>query len=156
MKELPLTKGFVTIVDDEDYGAVSARKWHACVRSNSVYAATAVRKENGKQTLLYLHRFLLPGTVQVDHRDGNGLNNSRQNLRDADSSRNHQGFQTRSTELTSRFRGVCRAGSRWQAQIRVSGVRKYLGRFLSEKQAAIQYNKAAKEFFGDFASLNIL
>jgi hypothetical protein len=82
-KEIPLTQGKVAVVDEEDFDRLNKHKWYACKNGNTFYA---LRKSNvnGKRLTILMHREILglkPGDPGVDHRDGNGLNNRRKNLR---------------------------------------------------------------------------
>lgn len=158
MHAIALTRGFETLVSEADFIRFGGLNWYAGIRPHGVYAVRAIRKPDGKQTLQYLHRAILPGVEEVDHINGNPLDNRRENLRAADRTTNSQAFQSRKNTCSSKFRGVCHLpkGGRWQAQIRVKRVRQYLGRFSSETEAALAYNKAAQDNFGEFASLNQL
>ena len=102
-----------------------------------------------------LHRLLLGSAVLVDHRDGNGLNNQRSNLRPATHAQNLQNTRKRAG-TTSRFKGVCwnKKKQAWVAFIKHEGKKKYLGCFSSEEVAARAYDFAASETFGEFACLN--
>lgn len=159
MKQIPLTKGYVAVVDDEDFERVNARKWHALVgKSRAVYAERTVRGEDGKQSHLLMHRFILGITdpkVEVDHRDHDGLNNRRGNLR-ACSKLQNQHNQQKPRGKSSKFKGVswfkhCR---RWAAQIMVKGKAINIGYYKTELEAARAYDAAAKEHFGEFAHVN--
>ncbi len=93
--------------------------------------------------------------MDVDHINGNRLDNRKCNLRLATRSQNLQNSRKR-TGCSSRFKGVNWLGQnkRWRARIKVFGKEIALGCFISELEAAEAYNKAAKEHFGDFAKLN--
>ena len=101
-----------------------------------------------------LHRYIMGVTdpkIFVDHKDGNGLNNQRSNLRICN--RNQNGFNRGSDKNTSsKHKGICwyKITSKWVA--RING--KHLGYFKSEESAAREYDKAAIEIHGDFAKLN--
>ena len=79
-KRIPLTQGYVTFVDDEDYALVSQFSWRAMRRSNTVYAICHIPQEGGGQTTQRMHRLILglsdPKTI-ADHKDWNGLNNQK-------------------------------------------------------------------------------
>lgn len=141
-----LGRSFFAVVDDEDFSRVSGIKWCATTQDEKHYAFN--------RKIGYMHRFLMaagPG-VQVDHRDDDGLNNRRSNLRIATKSQNMANAGSRGG--ASRFRGVHRKRSRWTAQITKDGKKRCLGTFDTEEQAAVAYNAAARELFGEFAWQN--
>jgi hypothetical protein len=96
MKEIPLTQGYVALVDDEDYGRVSLYKWYAHKDPSSdpnrplIYAQRSSRRPDGKRFTLLMHRFILGDSgPDIDHWDRNGLNNQRGNLRACNQSQNN-------------------------------------------------------------------
>jgi hypothetical protein len=155
-KEIPLTKGAVALVDEEDYAWLSAYRWHAHGRR---YAARWAN-EDGKRRLVYMHRQILgtgPGE-QTDHKNGDGLDNRRENLRfctSAENLRNSRKYR-RKGGATSRYKGVSwhRRGGKWQACVQVGGKGRHLGHFADERAAALAYDRAAVEHFGEFARPN--
>lgn len=155
MKTIPLTQGYVAVVDDEDYEAVSAFKWHTAKRGQRIYAVRNICRAAGGGTQ-YLHRLLMPEADEVDHVDGDGRNNLRDNLRAVNRQQNLRGFQKKRLRTTSKFRGVCRCSwsTKWQAQIKVSGNQIHLGCFSFATDAARAYDAAAREHFGEFACPN--
>lgn len=156
MKLIPLTQGQFAMIDDADYEAVSAHTWHAQKSGGGFYAYRGVKKPNGKWTLQALHQFLMPGVGRIDHRDGNRLNDQRENLRPATCRQNGQGSQKKRLGTHSRFRGVTwhKRDLKWQAQINVNGKDLFLGYFTDEVAAAHAYDSAALLYFGEFASPN--
>lgn len=150
MKEIPLTQGKVALIDDEDFEAVSAVKWYA-QHNRVLYAAS----KRGR--IVYMHRLILgaPPGVQVDHINGDGLDNRRANLRLCSNSQNHANLRKR-TETSSRFKGVYwnKARRKWHAQIKANQRTFYLGLFDSEEAAGAAYDRAATEHFGTFSRLN--
>jgi len=153
--EIPLSQGFVAIVDDEDAPAVlAAGKWTAQARPWTVYARRNVRCEDGRQATLYLHTFLT-GWSMVDHANRDGLDNRRANLRPATRSQNARNRTVRSDSVSG-FKGVywdARA-QRWEARIYVAGRGIWLGRFDDLVDAARAYDAAAREHYGEYAWLN--
>ena len=149
---VPLTQSKFALVDEQDRW-VLGYPWHYKECRNCEYAA---RREDGHS--LYLHRQILGLTPAdsfgVDHRDGDGLNNRRTNLRLASHQQNLQNQRPRGG--SSPFRGVCWDESRkkWIVTVRFGARREYLGRFNSEHEAALAYNLRARELFGEFARLN--
>lgn len=151
MKTLPLTKGAVAIVDDSDFEAVSKSKW--CLSSHG-YAVRHLPRSGKCGKVQYLHRFLLPDAKEVDHRDGNRLNNRRDNLRGCSHLENTRGAHYGRKNGSSQYRGVNREKDKWAASIRLNGKKKFLGYFGVEEDAARAYDTAAKQHFGEFASPN--
>lgn len=156
MKLIPLTQGKFAMVDDADYEAVSQFKWHVDKKGRRFYAARTLYKPGGKRTNQYIHQLLMPGVSRVDHRDGNGLNYQRENLRPATNRQNAQGFCHKKLGSTSKYRGVCwdKKVSKWMAYITVNSRLKFLGYFIDETKAAHAYDSAAIFYFGEWASTN--
>ncbi len=106
-----------------------------------------------------MHRLLIkiPNGFQIDHIDGNGLNNQKLNLRIATASQN-QINRGKQKNNTSGFKGVFgrKDKNKWRAQIKFHGKTKHLGYADDKIEAARIYNKAAVERFGEFARLNQL
>lgn len=152
MKEITLKCGAVVFVDDGDHELVAAHNWHV---SHNGYAVRRVRKPDGTKPIIYMHREIFGMTAgDIDHADGNRLNNTRSNLRDATRTQNNANSRMRGG--SSQFKGVCwhRQIRRWIAYISFGGKRKHIGTFRQERAAAEAYNEAAKKLFGEFARLN--
>lgn len=159
--DLELASGVVCSFDEADAPLVLAHSWHktASAASKTLYAVTWVRTAENKRQLLSMHRLLmgLP-KVEVDHRDGDGLNNRRSNLRLAlrvENARNRR----QTDGGTSPFKGVRverrgQCAPRFLVEIQQGGERLRLGRFKSEHKAARAYDAAAKVFHGAFAKTN--
>lgn len=137
MKRIELTQGFTTVVDDADYEALSAFKWHV-LRGRNVNYAT---RTGGSR----MHREIMnpPGGMVVDHINGDGLDNRRSNLRICTRSQNLRGFQT-PRDTASGFRGVY-----WVPHVKKWRVRVDLGLFESVEDAAQAYNNATRHYFGE-------
>ncbi len=155
MKEIPLTKGFVALIDDEDFALVSQFSWHAYKGKWAVYANAIV---GGK--LIGMHAFLMnpPPGMDVDHRDRNGLNNCRQNLRLATRSQNSANAigHKRKRPDAPQWKGVTRrTGTEiFMARIVVNLRTIHLGNFRDAEEAARAYDAAARRHFGEFARTN--
>ena len=156
MKIIPLTQGLETLVDDEDYDELSKYSWYAVGHKGQEYAARYGRKPI--QTHIRMHRELLnaPAGLQVDHINGNRLDNRKANLRlatQAENSRNRGKF---SSTALSQYKGATyhKRDGVWQSSIKVDGKLIYIGSFSSEIQAAKAYNEAAKKYHGLYANLN--
>ncbi|WP_204371549.1 HNH endonuclease [Burkholderia multivorans] len=157
MKEISLTRGKVALVDDDDYEHISQYKWHV---SSSGYARRNVPHPTkyGKRTLLLMHRAIMglshDDKREVDHIDGNRLNNCRANLRICSHSENARN-KSPYAHSTVGLKGVTKkgGGERWKAQIMLNGRRKHLGYFATPEEAHAAYRKAAAELHGEFARL---
>jgi len=106
-----------------------------------------------------MHRFLLGSACdgfEVDHWDGNGLNNRRLNIRVASRRQNIQNL-VHTRKHSSRFKGVTwdKENRKWRVTIQVDGVPLRLGRFENEEESAAAYDAAARKHFGEFAHLNL-
>ena len=149
MKEVQLTRGFITLLDDDDYEVVKQHSWQAVVFKRKVYAYN--------KKLGMMHRYLLGLTSgrhpQVDHEDHNGLNNQKCNLRICTVAQNAHNQRKRLGEYSSKYKGVNYLKNRhtWEARIRIPGKRVQLGTFATEQRAAEAYAKAAHELHGEFA-----
>lgn len=160
MREIALTQGKKTLVDENDYEQLSGYRW--CAWNNGRgrwYAVTRVATglDSPRQRNLYLHRLLMKATKQqVDHVNGDGLDNRRVNLRLCTTAQNAAN-RGRREGTSSKYKGVCWAGDsvgKWKASVRENGKRKHLGYFTSQNEAAIAYNRAARVLHGEFARLN--
>ena len=157
MKEIQLSQGYVAQVDDEDYEYLSQFKWFPNKRKHTTYAIRSPRI-NGKKTTILMHREILKpekGNV-CDHKDGDGLNNQRNNLRSCTQSQNLMN-QRPLINKTSKFKGVSwkKARSKWRAALGLPNDKKLdLGLFNSEIEAARAYDLQALKHYGEFAHLN--
>jgi hypothetical protein len=143
----------VAWADDADDVRVAAYTWYAKKYRHTFYAEST-RLDRRR---IYMHRLIvgLDGP-DVDHRNGNGLDNRRQNLRLATRQHNAFHMRPRAQNVTSLYRGVYWSSTRqrWIAQIRVNYRAKNLGAFERKEDAALVYDDAARERFGEFVALN--
>lgn len=156
MIEVPLTKGYVAVIDDEFSELILQHCWRVLVQPHGQYAIAALPRRNGKQQTLSMHRLILGAGSgqQVDHIDRDGLNNTRGNLRFCTTAQNAQNRRHRGG--VSQYRGVVwhKTPGRWAAQITARREPHFLGFFSSEEEAARAYDRAARELHGQFANLN--
>lgn len=141
------------IIDTADFLLVSMHSWSAAKDRKTFYAVRTLRI-NGKPTRIYMHSLILPppSGLTVNHKDRNGLNNRRSNLRHA-THRQQQEYQ----RLAGRkYRGIHFVSElkRWRAMIRINGKNTYLGVFETPEEAARAFDTAARQHHGEFAALN--
>jgi hypothetical protein len=147
----------VAAIDAADHDQVSAFAWFIQRNaSNVIYARADVVGPDGRRRKVFMHRLICPEFARVDHRDGDGLNNRRCNLRDSTASTNGGNRKKQRGATTSRFKGVYLAKDkrRWRSAIRLDGRWRGLGHFDGEADAARAYDAAALEAWGEFARPN--
>lgn len=154
MIKISLTQGQVALIDNEDYDLVRQYKWYVFKHRNTYYAAS----KNKELKTVRMHRLIInaPYGKQVDHINGNGLDNRKENLRLVDNNQNQ--WNRHNISGKSKYKGVHwnKANKKWHSQIRVYGKRLHLGYFKDEIEAARAYDKAAKDNFGEYAKLNFI
>jgi len=155
-RKIMLTRCLFATVDVEDFDRFAAFKWQSCNVSGDKWYASRAVKIGGVSRTIYLHRAVLnpPDGMDVDHIDGNGLNNRRANLRICHRAQNVQ--NQKKTRGSSLFKGVSwhAAAGKWMACVNANGRRFYLGIFENEIDAARAYDAAAITLFGEFARPN--
>lgn len=168
VREIQLTKGYVALVDDAEFsrehivefprgliwrGCICDRLWIAKVKPCTVYATSML----SGSFELRLHRVVMDAKYGelIDHVDGNGLNNRRDNLRRATNQGNNANRKSQRGS-GSRFKGVWfhKVAGKWEAAIQCDGKKQYLGLHVLEEEAARAYDEAALRLFGEFARLN--
>lgn len=161
MKKVELTKGYYAEVDDADYQKIRVHTWY--IRkykdSDNVYAETKSALTQNRSIMM--HRFLTdcPKGMVVDHIDGNGLNNTQENLRICSKQQNAQNKKIRK-DSTTLFKGVYDTGNiesdaRYVAKIGMPDKTRFnIGGFYTPEEAAFAYDSKACEVFGEFANCN--
>lgn len=150
MKRIPLTQDRFAFVDDEDYEYLMQWKWILLINGKHKYA---IRRENGKPIMMHRVIMRVSDGFIVDHRNGNGLDNTRSNLRVCTNEENIRNRKLNQNSTTG-YKGVTRRNSRFTAKVVFQGKDYFLGRFDTAVEAAKAYDKKAKELFGEFAKLN--
>ena len=158
MKTIPLTRGQVAIVDDEDFARFGGLKWYAQWHPGikKFYAKRASpRDENNRQTFFLLHRVIMGVTdpkVKVDHKNHDTLDCRRDNLRPCTNAQNMANRSGLGVRNTSGFRGVSWSmrGRNWRVIIVVNGRHIHPGSFPTKIEAAAAYAEANRKYFGEF------
>jgi len=155
-RRIYLGQGDWTILDQKDYYRLNDFKWFLTGRLHKFYAARTI-KADGRTKIVRMHRIIMnpPDNLLVDHRNGDGLDNRRQNLRLATKSQNICNSKKRAN-TSSRFIGVHyrKKQRRWETEITHNRKKIWLGSFENEIDAAKVYDAAAKKYHKDFARLN--
>ncbi len=152
-REIPLTRGYVAIVDAADYDWLMQWKWHW---RRGYACRTRSRRDTGS-IAIYMHRMILNPLpkFEVDHINNNKLDNRRSNLRVCTNIQNHQNTPKQKNNISG-YKGVYfnKRTGKWAASIRVRGKTIWLGYFNSVTSAALSYDTAALRYFGEFARTN--
>lgn len=151
MKTIQLTRGKVSIVDDEDFKELSKYKWYFTTPG---YAARDTRVD-GKRVCILMHRLLneTPIGMETDHINNDRLDNRRSNLRACTRSQNMANIRTPKSN-TSGYRGVTwdKKAQKWMAQIMVNYKTIFLGYFDDPSKGAEAYKTASQKHFRNFAN----
>lgn len=162
MKRIQLTQGYFAIIDDNDYESVVRFRWHILtVRSiryaeHTTYLGIVGRRQ--RKVNMLLHSLIMRPSkgMEVDHRNHDGLDCRRDNMRICTHAQNIMNQRPR-RGCSSQYKGVswyAPGRKNWRAYIRVNGVLIFLGAFRTEDSAAIAYDTAAQKHFGEYAFLN--
>ena len=150
MKKIKLTQGKVALVSDHRFEEFSQWNWSAQQLHGIWYAYRSTK--NGS---VAMHRQIMgfPEGLQVDHKDGDGLNNQDENLRVCTSTQN-QANRGKQKNNTSGYKGVVKARKRWCAQIKLNRAVVFWKSFSTPEEAARAYDEKAREIYGEFAKTN--
>jgi hypothetical protein len=154
-----LTRGCHAVIDAEDAPKVAQYNWCAFPRGHLMYARACIQV-NGKPRALFLHQLVMGKCygLDVDHIDGDPLNNRRSNLRLATRAQNIcNSRKRRRAKLSSVYKGVAflHKNQRWWSRIRVEDRDRSLGCYATPEDAARAYDAAADHYFGEFAKTNV-
>jgi hypothetical protein len=149
MKTLLCKCGSQIFIDDDVYQELVSRHWN-CRSTGCVYSTF-----NGIDVPIANFILNVPQGQIVDHRDLNGHNNLRSNLRLASKAQNNYNRGPHSNSQSG-IKGVffCKQTGKWRVQVKKGDIRLNVGRFATLEEAKDAYNKAAKELHGEFAYQN--
>ncbi len=152
---IPLTRGLWAVIDTEDVGLVRPYAWQACPTPTGRPLAMAKRVVNGVAVNVAMHRLIIdaPPHREVDHWDGDKLNNCKANLRVVTNRQNQMNRRV-SRANANGFKGVTHDRGKWNAKISDEGRRVHIGRYATADEAAMAYDTAARRLFGVYARLN--
>ena len=150
---IPLTMGKTAIVDECDSHIVGGYTWTCAKRGDLFYAYRKELTEFKQSKTVLMHRLIMnaPNDLHVDHVDGDGLNNTRKNIRFCTRSQNMMN-RRKPKNNTSGYKGVkITSSGRWEAGIRANGIYHYLGLFDTPEAAHLEYIKASGRLHLDFS-----
>ena len=165
-RKIKLTRGKYAKVSPEDFEEINSHKWQAVNSHNDTFYAYRMIRINGVRKRLWMHREIMKlppfdsaqgrESFVVDHGDGDGLNNTRENLSIVTAAENSYNRRKLEKTCTSKYKGVTldKRRNKYRAQITFRGVVIRLGSFDNETEAAKAYDDAAKELFREYAKLN--
>lgn len=157
MKKIPLTQGKFALVDDEDYEELVKWKWYAMKSGKTFYAGRSNPKKpfEKRKASIRMHRQLTSPVegMEVDHVNGNGLDNRRENLRVCSRNENQHNRPLQKNN-SSGYKGVYfdTRNKKWKAQISVNSRNRAIGYFSTPEEAHTAYCEAAKKHHGEFSN----
>lgn len=153
-----LTKGQYAIIDKADLPLVEGINWYAFKWKRGFYAARKIRLEPLCCVTQFMHNILLPTETghEPDHRNGNGLDNRRCNLRVGTISQQRANMVKRNNPTSSHAKGVhwLKRERRWRAKIQHNYQEILIGYFRNEQDAIAAYRQADERLNGEFAVHN--
>ncbi len=156
-KIITLTQGQITKVSDHRFEYLNQWKWFAWFDENAQsFRAVRTDYSTGKQKRVYMARDIMntPKGMKCDHVNGDTLDNQDDNLRNCTNSQNCMNKKAQSNN-TSGYKGVCKNGNNWRAEVQVDGKVVFNKTFKSIKDAAHAYDEAARKYHGEFARTNL-
>lgn len=157
MKKIKLTKNKFALIDNKKFELVSQYKWWAVKNGNTWYAETCVKVSDNKYKCIYMHKMLFQcmNKKEIDHINGNGLDNRDKNIRFVTRQQN-QANSGKYKKFTSKYKGVYwdKRLKKWRSRIKYSYVGYNLIVSINEKIAAYEYDFWALYFWGEFARIN--
>lgn len=159
MREISLKNGRIAIIDDEDYEIVSQYRWYLLKGKNTEYACHKKTENAISLPTILMHRLVMnaPKGSQIDHINGDGLDNRKCNLRFCSHQENSRN-SPKNWRGTSKYKGVglCKRRKKWRARIKLNNKQVEIGCYNTEIEAATAYNMVALANFRQFARLNYI
>lgn len=154
---VPLTQGFFTIIDKDDFEKVSQFNWQVGIRPNGRKYARKSPRTPGEEKL---HRFIMnpPRNKEIDHINCDTLDNRKCNLRICDRAENRKNTVKQKGNFSSKYKGVhwIAKRNRWMSQIVVNKKKITIGDFSTDIEGAYAYDRAALKYHGEFARTNAM
>jgi len=158
MRSINISRGATTIVDDEDFDLLNSYNWSSIPKDNTDYVVRKGRRRTCEPRTVQMHRQIMgyPVGVQIDHINGNGLDNRKSNLRIASVQTNSFNRAKPRVLCTSRYKGVLQRKGKviWESRVKYNDKAIHLGSFTSEEDAAAAYNYGALLMYGEYARFN--
>ena len=131
-------------MDDEDFGELNKYKWYACKDCNTYYARRRIEGINVKTITMHQQLLDKKEGLEIDHDDGNGLNNQRYNIKHVTHRQNMQNRHSRVADKHSKYPWIAwdKNREKWQSRIKINGKLKFLGRYSDEYDAYLAYRNA--------------